>query len=276
MLLSADAVTISEWELLARLAVAAGLGAAVGLERELRDREAGIRTHLAVSLGVGALHRRLRVRVRGLRLRQRATVDPTRIAAQIVTGIGFLGAGAIIRSGLSVRGLTTAASLWIVAAIGMACGAGYYWAAVIGTALTVFALGPLRVVAHRTLEPLRPAERRLVVELRPGAGVTGLLGQLGDGELDGSGRRPRPPGRHARRRPQRRRAARRERLRHGGRDRGQVAALSDPRAAGEARVAERATSSRSCALRFPAGRSSRSSPRTGPTRRGRRTRRTRG
>ena len=73
-----------------------------------------------------------------------------------MTGIGFLGAGAIIRSGLSVRGLTTAASLWIVAAIGMAAGAGYYWAAVIGTALTVFALGPLRIVAFHALEPLRP------------------------------------------------------------------------------------------------------------------------
>jgi putative Mg2+ transporter-C (MgtC) family protein len=107
-------------------------------------------------------------------------VDPTRIAAQIVTGIGFLGAGAIIRSGLSVRGLTTAASLWIVAAIGMAAGAGYYWAAVIGTALTVFALGPLRILAYHALEPLRPPERRLVVELSSGASVSGLLAQLGE------------------------------------------------------------------------------------------------
>jgi putative Mg2+ transporter-C (MgtC) family protein len=97
-----------------------------------------------------------------------------------VTGIGFLGAGAIIRSGLSVRGLTTAASLWIVAAVGMAAGAGYYWAAVIGTAITVFALGPLRIVAFRALEPFRPAQRRLVVELRSGTSVVGLLGRLGE------------------------------------------------------------------------------------------------
>jgi putative Mg2+ transporter-C (MgtC) family protein len=179
MLLSAEAITISEWELLSRLAVAAGLGAAVGLERELRDREAGIRTHLAVSLG-SALFTIVSAYGFSEFVSPSSPVDPTRIAAQIVTGIGFLGAGAIIRSGLSVRGLTTAASLWIVAAVGMAAGAGYYWAAVIGTAITVFALGPLRIMAFRALEPLRPAQRRLVVELRSGTSVTGLLGQLGE------------------------------------------------------------------------------------------------
>src|SRR5207248_8592416 len=82
--------------------------------------------------------------------------DPTRIAAQIVTGIGFLGAGAIIREGISVRGLTTAASLWVVAAIGMAAGAGYYWPAVAATVLTLFALWPLRMLAWATLERFRP------------------------------------------------------------------------------------------------------------------------
>jgi putative Mg2+ transporter-C (MgtC) family protein len=70
--------------------------------------------------------------------------DPTRIAAQIVTGIGFLGAGAILRQGLSVRGLTTAAGLWVAAAIGMAAGAGFYTAAVIGTAIVLVGLGPFR------------------------------------------------------------------------------------------------------------------------------------
>jgi putative Mg2+ transporter-C (MgtC) family protein len=179
MLLSADAITISEWELFARLGIAAGLGAAVGIERELRDREAGIRTHLAVSLG-SALFTVVSAYGFSEFVAPGSPVDPTRIAAQIVTGIGFLGAGAIIRSGLSVRGLTTAASLWIVAAIGMAAGAGYYWAAVIGTALTVFALGPLRILAYHALEPLRPPERRLVVELSSGASVSGLLAQLGE------------------------------------------------------------------------------------------------
>ena len=97
--------------------------------------------------------------------------DPTRIAAQIVTGIGFLGAGAIIREGLSVRGLTTAATLWVVAAIGMACGAGYYWPALAVTVLTIFALWPLRLIAYRTIERIKPEENRLVVELKEGQPV---------------------------------------------------------------------------------------------------------
>jgi putative Mg2+ transporter-C (MgtC) family protein len=179
MLLSAEVVTISDWELAGRLAVAAGLGAAVGLERELRDREAGVRTHLAVALGSALF---TVVSAYGFQefVEAGALFDPTRIAAQIVTGIGFLGAGAIIRSGLSVRGLTTAASLWIVAAIGMAAGAGYYAPALIGTALTLFALGPLRYVAHRMVEPFHPVRRRVVVELKPGTSVTGLLNELGE------------------------------------------------------------------------------------------------
>ena len=93
-----------------------------------------------------------------------------------MTGIGFLGAGAIIREGISVRGLTTAASLWIVAAIGVAAGAGYYWAAVAGTVLTVFALWPLRFIAYSVLERFRPPEKRLVVELKQGVSVGHLLG----------------------------------------------------------------------------------------------------
>ena len=163
---------------MARLAVAAGLGAAVGFERELRDREAGVRTHLLVSLGSGLF---TVVSAYGFTefYEPGSTVDPTRIAAQIVTGIGFLGAGAIIRSGLSVRGLTTAGSLWVVAAIGMAAGAGYYAAALVGTALTVFALGPLRVLAHVVIERFRPEERRLVVELKLGSSVSALLARLG-------------------------------------------------------------------------------------------------
>ena len=98
------------------------LGAAIGAEREFRERQAGLRTHLVVSVGAALF---TLVSAYGFAEFGRK-VDPTRIAAQIVTGIGFLGAGAIIRQGLSVRGLTTAATLWLVAAIGMAAGAGYW------------------------------------------------------------------------------------------------------------------------------------------------------
>jgi putative Mg2+ transporter-C (MgtC) family protein len=108
-----------------------------------------------------------------------SNADPTRVAAQIVTGIGFLGAGAILREGLTVRGLTTAGSLWVVAAIGMATGAGYWWAAVVGAGLTIFALGPLRFAAFWALERARPEDRRLVIELRPGHSGRSVLSVLG-------------------------------------------------------------------------------------------------
>jgi len=97
-----------------------------------------------------------------------------RIAAQIVSGIGFLGAGAIIRQGLSVRGLTTAATLWLVAAIGMASGAGYYSAALITTGLALLTLGPLRIFAYRMVRRIRPEVDRLLVEI-PAGGSPGAV-----------------------------------------------------------------------------------------------------
>jgi uncharacterized membrane protein YhiD involved in acid resistance len=151
-------VTIGGWEILLRLVVAAALGAAVGLDRELRDRAAGTRTHLLVSLGAALF---TLVGAYGFAGGPRA--DPSRVAAQIVTGIGFLGAGVILRQGFSVRGLTTAGSLWVVAAIGMAAGAGAYWAAVATAIITLIALGPLK----KALSAAIPANgaQRIVVEL---------------------------------------------------------------------------------------------------------------
>ena len=167
-------------EVALRLALAAVLGGAVGLERELREREAGLRTHLLVSVGAAVF---TLVSAYGFRdfnygSREGITLDPTRIAAQIVTGIGFLGAGAIIRQGLSVRGLTTAATLWVVAAIGLASGAGYYSVAVISTALVLFSLYPLRLLAYRAVVRLRPEEGRLLVTLPPGGSAAAVLDQL--------------------------------------------------------------------------------------------------
>ena len=102
-------------------------------------------------------------------------VDPTRIAAQVVSGIGFLGAGAIIRQGLSVRGLTTAASLWLVAAIGMAAGAGYWAGAVIATAGALLTLGPLRQIAFRAVSRFRPDRDRLLVEIPAGGSPAPII-----------------------------------------------------------------------------------------------------
>jgi putative Mg2+ transporter-C (MgtC) family protein len=130
--------------LLIRLAAATVLGAVIGLERDMHGRAAGLRTNMLVSLG-SALFMIISVAVAvrytaagaaetGLR------VDPSRIAAQIIAGIGFLGAGAILKEGLNVRGLTTAACLWVSAGIGMAAGAGLFELAIVVTVISLFTL----------------------------------------------------------------------------------------------------------------------------------------
>jgi putative Mg2+ transporter-C (MgtC) family protein len=172
--------SLSWEEELLRVAVAAALGGAVGLERELREREAGFRTHMLVAVGSALFTLVSAYGFRDVLVNGGSVVqaDPTRIAAQIVTGIGFLGAGAIIRQGLSIRGLTTAATLWVVAAIGLAAGAGYYSAAVITTLLALFSLGPLRGVAHVFTSRFRPETSRLLAQLPAGASPGELVTEL--------------------------------------------------------------------------------------------------
>jgi putative Mg2+ transporter-C (MgtC) family protein len=165
---------------LVRVVLAGVLGGAIGAEREIREREAGLRTHMLVAVGA-ALFTIVSAYAWAdfeFSAANGITFDPTRIAAQVVTGIGFLGAGAIIRQGLSIRGLTTAASLWVVAAIGMASGAGYYSAAVITTVLVLVSLWPLRILAYRIFERIRPGELRLEVELRANEAPSVLLDAL--------------------------------------------------------------------------------------------------
>ena len=147
-------LTISNVEVMVRLLLTAGLCGVIGFERETRDQSAGFRTHILLGLGAALF---TLVSAYGFAAFTEAAIesggrgiqfDPTRIAAQIVTGIGFLGAGAIIRQGIDIRGLTTAASLWAAAAIGMAAGAGYYFGAVATTVVVVAALYLLREVRN--------------------------------------------------------------------------------------------------------------------------------
>lgn len=135
--------SLFEIEMLWRLLAASVLGAAIGLEREVHGRPAGFRTHLLVSLGSALFV------LTSIHFYQTygnfsgvgpVGVDPGRVAAQVVTGIGFLGAGAIIREKASIRGLTTAACLWVVAAIGVACGVGLYSMALVVTLLALLSL----------------------------------------------------------------------------------------------------------------------------------------
>lgn len=140
----------TQLELTARLVVALVLGAVIGWERELQRMPAGFRTHALVSLGAAIFT------VVGAYAFGGQGSDPTRVAAQIVSGIGFLGGGAILHYGGTVRGLTTAASLWAVAAVGMAAGAGLLVMAAISTALIIIALE-----VFQRLE--RVAKRRLKI-----------------------------------------------------------------------------------------------------------------
>lgn len=171
-------VSLPWWELVARLALAGALGGAIGLEREVREHQAGLRTHMLVSLG-SALFTIVSAYAWGaFTFGGGIGYDPTRIAAQIVTGVGFLGAGAILHQGPMIRGLTTAATLWIVAAIGMAAGAGYWLAALVSTALVLFALEPVRAGVAPLLQRLRGDEATLRVQLAAGEGVTSVVAAL--------------------------------------------------------------------------------------------------
>jgi putative Mg2+ transporter-C (MgtC) family protein len=136
-------------ELALRILVAAVLGAAIGIERERHDHPAGMRTHLLVAVGSATFT------VLSIEAFKAPAADPARIAAQIVTGIGFLGAGAILKSGGSVKGLTTAASLWAVAAVGMAAGAAAWGVAIAATVIVVVSLWPLHEIERRFFDHRR-------------------------------------------------------------------------------------------------------------------------
>jgi putative Mg2+ transporter-C (MgtC) family protein len=163
-------------EAIARLLLVLVLAGAVGIERELREQEAGLRTHMLV--GVGAA---LFVITGNFAWSELAfgnstgvVLDPSRVVAYVVTGVGFLGAGAILKNGGSIRGLTTAASLWVVAAVGVSVGAGLYALGIVATAIVLLSLWPVRRLADllglRSKGPVT-----LYVDLERGAGVGDVI-----------------------------------------------------------------------------------------------------
>ena len=173
------------WEGLLRLLLAALLAGAIGIERELREQEAGLRTHMLVCVGATMF---MLVGVYGwsdyeLGNDIGVVVDPSRVASYVVSGIGFLGAGAIIRHGINVRGLTTAASLWVVAAIGVAVGGGMYGFAVATTALVLLALWPLAQVKN-LLAGKKATSKRLAVTLAPETSVVAALAAIEESGFD--------------------------------------------------------------------------------------------
>jgi putative Mg2+ transporter-C (MgtC) family protein len=165
-------------ELLIRLVVGTVLGGVIGYERDVHGRPAGLRTHLIVALAstTFVLVSTHFVYVQHYAKDDLVTVDTSRIAASVVTGIGFLGGGAILRTGVSVQGLTTAAGLWLVAAIGLSAGAGMYVVSVASTVFGVVALAVLRRFEHKDERLVR---RKISLVLTEGGPtVPALLGAL--------------------------------------------------------------------------------------------------
>ncbi len=143
---------VSNYEILFRLFLAAVLGAVVGLEREVHGRPAGIRTYLLLCMGsalIMVVSELLFFKYEAKGLEGILRADPARIAAQAITGIGFLGAGVILRYKDSIRGLTTAAAIWVACAVGLAIGAGFYLFGAAVTGLTLVSLVGLKVFERR-------------------------------------------------------------------------------------------------------------------------------
>jgi putative Mg2+ transporter-C (MgtC) family protein len=164
-----------EWKVfIVRLLLATLLGSVIGFEREYHAKEAGVRTHLLVALGSCLF---MIISVYGFDFmldRDHVSFDPSRIASQVVTGIGFIGAGTIILQKQMVRGLTTAAGLWVTAAIGLACGNGMYVIAVVTTAIVLISLGLINVY----LPYISQKERRITFLAEDYAVMAEILNQL--------------------------------------------------------------------------------------------------
>jgi putative Mg2+ transporter-C (MgtC) family protein len=155
---------LSEQDIILRLGIAAVLGCLVGLERERLDWAAGLRTHMLVCVGSALFMLVSAYGFQDFLRHPEARLDPSRVAAQVVSGIGFLGAGTIIFRRDSIRGLTTAASLWVIAAVGMAVGGGLFLAAGATTFLVLVILAGLKPLERRLFANYQTWTLRLVID----------------------------------------------------------------------------------------------------------------
>jgi putative Mg2+ transporter-C (MgtC) family protein len=164
-----------------RLVLALVLGGLVGLEREQNNHPAGFRTHILVCLGASLIMLLSMYGFGQFVNEPNVRLDPARLAAQVITGIGFLGAGTIVLNGNSISGLTTAASLWVVAAIGLATGAGFYYAAVVTTLFVLIILWILNKVEKKWLRGKQLRTVSIEMSDRPGSlsSVTSVLAVQG-------------------------------------------------------------------------------------------------
>jgi putative Mg2+ transporter-C (MgtC) family protein len=169
---------ISDLEITERLALAALLGGLIGFERERLLWAAGIRTHMLVSVGACLLMIVSAYGFQQVITQAHVILDPSRVAAQVVSGIGFLGAGAILLRGQVVRGLTTAASIWAVAAVGLAAGGGLFFAATVSTVIMLVILAGLKPIEEAYRAQVQSCELEVVADTGAvtSANVKKLLG----------------------------------------------------------------------------------------------------
>jgi putative Mg2+ transporter-C (MgtC) family protein len=172
---------ISEVQIILRVLVGAVLGSLVGFERERQGQPAGLRTHMILVIGA-TLAMVLSINLGYLFARPGTPADPARLAAQVISGIGFLGAGAILRYGFTVKGLTTATSLWTMAIVGMAVGAGYYLIGVVTTALMLIVLAFLNILENRFVRT--SVSRFITVEANVHKGIVKSIRHMVQGFSD--------------------------------------------------------------------------------------------
>jgi putative Mg2+ transporter-C (MgtC) family protein len=165
---------ISDGEVFIRLVLSAVAGGVVGIEREANHSSAGLRTHILVTIGSALIMLISMYGFQGLGT-DNSGGEPARLAAQVVSGIGFLGAGTILRNGNNIRGLTTAASIWVCGGIGLAIGNGYYLGGLATTLIVLFALRGLGFVQKKVI---KTQDKLLIVQCKERAGLIGDIGQI--------------------------------------------------------------------------------------------------
>lgn len=178
---AANVWQLGHWDLFVRMVLAAVLGGLVGIEREWNNHAAGFRTHILVCLGSTTI---MLLSIYGFSdfvAESNVRIDPARLAAQVISGIGFLGAGAILRNGSVIKGLTTAASVWVVAAIGLCVGAGFLFVAFLCTFFVIISLYVLNKWEKHLLRHRKKHEVMCTIINMPGVlgKVASKFGELG-------------------------------------------------------------------------------------------------
>ncbi|HEY4396521.1 MAG TPA: MgtC/SapB family protein [Acidimicrobiia bacterium] len=179
--MKAELLRLENSVMLLRVLLAVALGAALGFEREIDSQPAGFRTHILVCLGAalfGLISIHAFAPFEATRNSTDVQIDVTRVASQVVVGVGFLGGGAILKYGASIRGLTTAASMWVAAAVGLAVGVGFYWAAVAVTVAALVSLTGFRRLRSWVRRRFGRQTETVTFRLAPGVEPTEVVAAL--------------------------------------------------------------------------------------------------